>query len=69
MKKALTIILMALLVLSLFISCEDDSILDDAFGNMVTLTYNGNGSTSGKMAPERIVKEAPLTIKDNGFLL
>ena len=67
MRKAFTIILMALLVLSLFISCEDDSILDDAFGNMVTLTYNGNGSTSGKTAPERIVKEAPLTIKDNGF--
>ena len=67
MRKAFTIIFLAMLVLSVFVSCDDDSIIDDAFGNMATLTYNGNGSTSGKMDPERIVKEAPLTIKANAF--
>ena len=50
MKKALIIILTALLVLSAFVSCEGD--IEDMFGK--TVSFNGNGSTSGQMAEMKV---------------
>ena len=63
MKKALTIILTALLVLSFFVACSGEA--EDLFGKKIT--FNGNGSTSGRMADLKVKKGEEVTLPANAF--
>ena len=63
MKKALTIILTALLVLSFFVACSGEA--EDLFGKKIT--FNGNGSTSGRMADMKVKKGEEVTLPANAF--
>ena len=65
MKKALIIILTALLVLSAFVSCEGD--MNNIFGSNVTITFDGNGSTSGSMAALKVEKGKEVQLTANAF--
>ena len=46
MKKTITILLAALLLISLCVSCNNGSIVDDAFN--CTVTFNGNGADTAE---------------------
>ena len=65
MKKALIIILTALLVLSAFVSCEGD--VEDLFGDNIKITFNGNESTSGSMAALKVEKGKEVQLTANAF--
>ena len=66
MKKAIIIILTALLVLSAFVSCNDNSIIDDEFTR--TVTFNANGG-EGKMARQTMVTRTMTALDANKFTL
>ena len=61
MKKALVLILTALLFVSLFISCGPEPIWE------IIVKYDGNGSTSGTMDRQTVVKGEELTLNENTF--
>ena len=61
MKKALVLILTALLFVSLFISCGPEPIWE------IIVRYDGNGSTSGTMEKQTVVKGEELTLSENNF--
>ena len=63
MKKALIIILTALVVLSVFVACSGEA--EDLFGKKIT--FNGNGSTSGRMADMKVKKGEEVTLPANAF--
>lgn len=63
MKKAIAILLTALLLLTVFVSCEGD--VEDMFGK--TVSFNGNGSTSGQMAEMKVKKGEEVTLPANEF--
>ena len=63
MKKAIAILLTALLLLTVFVSCEGD--IEDMFGK--TVSFNGNGSTSGQMAEMKVKKGEEVTLPANEF--
>ena len=63
MKKAIAILLTALLLLTVFVSCEGD--IEDMFGK--TVSFNGNGSTSGQMAQMKVKKGEEVTLPANEF--
>ena len=63
MKKAIAILLTALLMLTVFVSCEGD--VEDMFGK--TVSFNGNGSTSGQMAQMKVKKGEEVTLPANEF--
>ena len=56
MKKAFLIILAVMLILSAFVSCNYDGIVDDAFA-YVTISFDANGGT-GTMAPVTVKRGA-----------
>lgn len=64
MKKAIIIILTALLVLSTFVSCSDDCEIDDEFTR--TITFDANGGT-GKMNPQTIPRRTISYLVPNTF--
>ena len=64
MKKAIIIILTALLVLSIFISCDDNSIIDDEFTHMVTFDANGG---KGTMKQQKVISKTPTALSENKF--
>ena len=63
MKKTIIILLTALLLLTVFVSCEGD--IEDMFGK--TVSFNGNGSTSGQMAEMKVKKGEEVTLPANEF--
>ena len=63
MKKAIAILLTALLLLTVFVSCEGD--IEDMFGK--TVSFNGNGSTGGQMAEMKVKKGEEVTLPANEF--
>ena len=72
MKKTIIILLTALLTLSVFVACNQDTILDDMFdggsepvGAKVTITFNAN-SGSGSMDPVKVSADV-YELPKNGF--
>lgn len=63
MKKALIIILTALVVLSVFVACSGEA--EDLFGKKIT--FDGNGSTSGRMVDLKVKKGEEVTLPANEF--
>ena len=61
MKKALVLILTAFLFVSLFFSCGPEPIWE------IIAKYDGNGSTSGTMEKQTVVKGEELTLSENKF--
>ena len=66
MRKAFVIILAALLVLGLIVSCNDEETIDELFGGGVTVTFNANGGT-GTMATLKVRKNAETPLTANAF--
>ena len=65
MKKAIAILLTALLMLTVFVSCEGD--VEDLFGDNITITFNGNGSTSGQMAALKVARGKEVKLTANAY--
>ena len=63
MRKALIILLSALLVLSFFVACSGEA--EDLFGTKVT--FDGNGSTSGSMSPVMVKMGETITLPANSY--
>jgi len=61
MKKTLILLLSALLFLSLFVSCGPEPILE------IIVKYDGNGSTSGSMERQIVVKGESFELPENQF--
>ena len=66
MKKAFSIILAVLLLLSVFVACNSDSIVDDAFDQNVTISFDANGG-EGTMAPLKVKKDVATKLPPVGF--
>ena len=66
MKKAIIILLTALVALSVFVSCNQDSFLDEEFNEYVTVTFDSNNG-SGATATQTIMKKTPTALDANGF--
>ena len=66
MRKAFIIILVALLVLGLVVSCNDEETIDDLFGDRVTVTFDANGGT-GEMAALKVKKNVETPLTANAF--
>ena len=66
MRKAFTIILAALLLLSVFVSCNQDDLVDDLFNSSVHVTFDSNGGT-GTMNPQVMNKNTETALSDNAF--
>ena len=65
MKKAIAILLTALLLLTVFVSCEGD--VEDLFGDNITITFNGNGSTGGQMAALKVARGKEVRLTANAY--
>ena len=65
MKKAIILLLTALLLLTVFVSCEGD--VEDLFGDNITITFNGNGSTSGQMAALKVARGKEVRLTANAY--
>ncbi|MBO6049222.1 MAG: InlB B-repeat-containing protein [Spirochaetales bacterium] len=61
MKKAFILLLTAFLFISLFISCGPEPILE------IIVKYDGNGSTSGSMERQIVVKGESFELPENQF--
>jgi hypothetical protein len=66
MRKAFTIILAALLLLSVFVSCNQDDLVDDLFNSSVHVTFDSNGGT-GTMNPQVMNKNTETALSANAF--
>ena len=66
MKKAIIILLTALVALSMFVSCNQDSILDEEFSKEVTVVFDSNNG-SGATATQTIVKKTATALDANKF--
>ena len=66
MKKAIIILLTALVALSVFVSCNQDSIIDEEFNKFATVTFDSNNG-SGLTATQTIMKKTPTALDANGF--
>ena len=66
MRKTFAIILTALLVLTAFISCNQESIIDDDFTRLVTFDANGG---KGTMEPQKITTRTVTALAENKFTL
>ncbi|MBO6049616.1 MAG: hypothetical protein J6P33_07545, partial [Spirochaetales bacterium] len=60
MKKALALLLTAFVLVSLFISCAEPKV-------EITISFNGNGSTSGEMADLKAYKGEDVELSKNVF--
>ena len=58
-------ILLTVLMLFLLVSCSGDGVVDEVF--TVTVTYDGNGSTSGAMAPQKVGRGIDAKLEANAF--
>ena len=58
-------ILLAVLMLLFLVSCSGDGVVDDIF--TVTVTYDGNGATSGEMTPQIIGRGIDARLEANAF--
>ena len=65
MKKAFLIILAVMLILSAFVSCNYDGIVDDAFA-YVTISFDANGGT-GSMEAVQVMPHASYRLPENVF--
>ena len=61
MKKALSLLLTAFLLVSLFISCAEPKV-------EITISFDGNGSTSGEMADLKAYKGEDVELTKNVFV-
>ena len=66
MKKAIIILLTALVALSMFVSCNQDSILDEEFSKEVTVVFDSNNG-SGATATQTIEKKTATALDANKF--
>ena len=66
MKKTITILLAALLLISLCVSCNNGSIVDDAFTCIVT--FDGNGADTAEQTQQRVSKGVGISLKGNTFI-
>ena len=66
MKRVVIIILTALLVLSAFVSCNEDKIIDDEFSRTVTFDANGG---QGTMEPQQMTTRTLTALALNKFTL
>ena len=66
MRKAFTIILAALLLLSVFVSCNQDDLVDDLFNSSVHVTFDSNGG-SGSMAVQEMKGKTATALSANAF--
>ncbi|MBR1582518.1 MAG: InlB B-repeat-containing protein [Spirochaetales bacterium] len=66
MRKAFTIILSALLVLSVFISCSQEDLVDDLFNSKILVTFDANGG-SGSMAEQEVKAKTLAVLNANTF--
>ena len=64
MKKT-AILLFSILTLFLIVSCNNEGVVDDAF--TVTVTFNGNGATSGDMAAQKVGRGTDTRLEANAF--
>ena len=64
MRKTITILLATVLLFSLFVSCNNGSV-DDAFN--CTVTFDGNGATSGEMSVQTVGIGIPTELNANTF--
>ena len=65
MKKVFAIILSALLIVQLFVSCNSDGSVDEAFN--CTITFNGNGATEGEMSAQTVGRGVGTRLNTNTF--
>ena len=65
MKKVFAIILSALLIVQLFVSCNSDGSVDEAFN--CTITFNGNGATAGEMSAQTVGRGVGTRLNTNTF--
>ena len=66
MRKAFIVIFVAMLVIGgLIVSCNDGSIIDDLFGNLV-VSFDANGGT-GEMADLKTSRDVQTALPANGF--
>ncbi|MBQ7643485.1 MAG: InlB B-repeat-containing protein, partial [Spirochaetales bacterium] len=66
MRKSFTIILTALLVLSVFISCSQEDLVDDLFNSKILVTFDANGG-SGSMAVQEVKAKTLAVLNANTF--
>ncbi len=68
-RKTITVtvscILAALLLLTVAISCKNDTLVDEAF--TATIFFDGNGATEGAMASQKTGKSIPTKLNGNAF--
>ena len=58
-------ILLAILLLGILVSCSSEGVVDDAF--TVTVSFNGNGATSGDMAAQKVGRGSDTRLEANAF--
>ena len=66
MKKTITILLAALLLVFLFVSCSNDGIVDEAFN--CTITFDGNGADTEEQAYQRVGRGIGLDLRCDMFV-
>ena len=64
MRKT-AIIFISIIVLVCLISCSGEGVVDEVF--TVTVTYDGNGSTSGEMAPQKVGRGIDARLEANVY--
>ena len=65
MKQIIAIVISCLALLLFSVSCGGDWIVDDSF--KATITFNGNGATSGEMEAQEVGKGIPTKLNANVF--
>ena len=65
MNKAISLILLLLSLALLFVSCNSNSSVDDAFN--CTITFNGNGATEGEMSAQTAGRGVAIGLNANTF--
>ena len=58
-------ILLAILFLGILVSCNNEGVVDDAF--TVTVSFNGNGATSGSMEAKKVGRGTDTRLEANAF--
>ena len=66
MKKTITILLAVVLLISLCVSCNNGSIVDDAFTCIIT--FDGNGADTAEQMQQRVSKGVGISLKGNTFI-